>query len=172
FSPESGWGGFGLVEALEDAQAAEITSDKRVRTRAPSFFFMTTPLRNRTPAYPRFREEYTAALAWIEAARLLQELFRFAPREKVPRLPQAGRAAKPGLFADTRPKHANLTATKGFIQGGRLHALLDLVPARDFFVRQGSPTTAMPGRIAEKGRRRMAEKDPRDGWSRSRIMRA
>ena len=68
--------------------------------------------------FPEQSELSVCSLAWIEAARLLQELFRFAPREKVPRLPQAGRAAKPGLFADTRPKHANLTATKGFIQGG------------------------------------------------------
>jgi NAD(P)H-dependent FMN reductase len=49
FSPESGSGDFGLVEGLEDAQAAEIASDARVRTRTPSFFFMATPLRNRTP---------------------------------------------------------------------------------------------------------------------------
>jgi hypothetical protein len=64
FSEESGCGGFRLDEAPEDAQAAEITSDERVRTRAPSFFFTTTPLRNRTPAYPWFKEEYTAAPAW------------------------------------------------------------------------------------------------------------
>jgi hypothetical protein len=44
FSPESGCGGFGLEEAAEDAQAAVITSDERVRTRTPSFFFMATPL--------------------------------------------------------------------------------------------------------------------------------
>jgi hypothetical protein len=42
-SPESGSGDFGLVEGLEDAQAAEITSDERVRTRTPSFFFMAIP---------------------------------------------------------------------------------------------------------------------------------
>jgi hypothetical protein len=48
FSPESGSCDFGLVEGLEDAQAAEITSDARVRTRTPSFFFMATPLQNRT----------------------------------------------------------------------------------------------------------------------------
>jgi hypothetical protein len=44
FSPKSGCGGFGLEAAPDDAQAAEITSDDRVRTRKPSFFFMTTPL--------------------------------------------------------------------------------------------------------------------------------
>jgi hypothetical protein len=49
FSPESGSGDFGLVEGLEDAQAAEITSEARVRARKPSFFFMATPLQNRTP---------------------------------------------------------------------------------------------------------------------------
>jgi hypothetical protein len=72
---ESGCGGFGLDEGPEDAQPAEITSDERVRTRTPSVFFMAIPLRNRTPAYPWFGEEYTAAPAWIEAARLLKELF-------------------------------------------------------------------------------------------------
>jgi hypothetical protein len=45
FSPESGCSGFGLDEAAEDAQAAEITIDERARTRTPSFFFMATPLR-------------------------------------------------------------------------------------------------------------------------------
>jgi hypothetical protein len=40
----SGCGGLGSDEPLEDAQAAEITNDERVRTRIPSFFFMTTPL--------------------------------------------------------------------------------------------------------------------------------
>jgi hypothetical protein len=70
-SPESVCGDVGLDEALEDAQAAEITSDERVRTRAPSFFFMTTPFPNRTAAYPRFGEEYTGEPARIEAARLL-----------------------------------------------------------------------------------------------------
>jgi hypothetical protein len=79
--PVSDCGGFGSDEGPEDAHAAEITSAERVRTRTPSFFFMATPLRNRTPAYPRFVEEYTAAPAWIEAAPLLQESFRFAPRE-------------------------------------------------------------------------------------------
>jgi hypothetical protein len=89
-SPESICGDVGLDEALEDAQAAEITSDARVRTRAPSFFFMATPLQNRTPDYPRFGEEYTAALAWIEAARLLQEFFRFAAFKKGARSPSEG----------------------------------------------------------------------------------
>jgi len=91
FSPESGCGGFGLDEALEDAQAAEITSDEKVRTRTPSIFFMTTPLRNRTSAYSWFGEEYTSARAWIEAARLFQEWFRFAPCRKKARSPSAAR---------------------------------------------------------------------------------
>jgi hypothetical protein len=52
FSPESGCGGFGVGEVPEDAQAAEITSDERIRTTTQSVFFMATPLRNRTPAYP------------------------------------------------------------------------------------------------------------------------
>jgi hypothetical protein len=39
-SAESGCG----VDEPEDAQAAEITSAERVRTMAPSFLFMTTPL--------------------------------------------------------------------------------------------------------------------------------
>jgi hypothetical protein len=43
---------------------------------------MATPLRNRTRAYSRFREEYTAARAWIEAASLLQECFRFVVLER------------------------------------------------------------------------------------------
>jgi hypothetical protein len=43
-SPASGCGGVGLGEGPGDAQAAEITSDERVRTRAPSVFFMATPL--------------------------------------------------------------------------------------------------------------------------------
>ena len=77
FSPESVTGDVGLVGGLEDAQAAEITIDARVRTRTPSFFFMATPLRNRTSAYPWFVEEYTAALAWISSAGLFQETFRF-----------------------------------------------------------------------------------------------
>jgi hypothetical protein len=81
-SPESVTGDDGLDEAPEDAQAAEITSDERVSTRIPSLFFMTTPLRNRTPADPRFMEEYTAAPAWIEATPLLEELFRFASCRK------------------------------------------------------------------------------------------
>jgi hypothetical protein len=93
-----------LDEGLEDAQAAEITSDERVRTRTPSFFFMTTPLRNRTPAYPWFGEEYTAAPAWIEAARLLKESFRFAPWpcKKGARSPSAGPTAR--AFEITRFK--------------------------------------------------------------------
>jgi hypothetical protein len=80
-SPESICGGSGLEEPPEDAQAAEITIDARVSTRTPSFFFITTPL-NRTPDNPLFGGEYTAAPAWIEAARLLQESFRFEPRRK------------------------------------------------------------------------------------------
>jgi hypothetical protein len=44
-SPESGSGGFGLDGGPEDAQAAESRIDERVRTRTPSFFFMTTPPR-------------------------------------------------------------------------------------------------------------------------------
>jgi hypothetical protein len=83
FSPESGSGDFGLVKGLEDAQAAEVTIDARVRTRTPSFFFMASPLRSRTSACPWFVEEYTAALAWIGAAGLLQETFRFG-RADVP----------------------------------------------------------------------------------------
>jgi hypothetical protein len=89
-SPASGCGGSGLDEPPEDAQPAEITSAERVRTRTPSFFFMTTPLRNRTPDYPWFGEEYTAAPAWIEAARLLQKWFRFAAFKKGARSPSAG----------------------------------------------------------------------------------
>ncbi|HYT33155.1 MAG TPA: hypothetical protein VEO37_11205 [Thermoanaerobaculia bacterium] len=61
-----------------EAQAAEITSDDRARTRTPSDFFMTDPPRNRTPDDPWFDEEYTAAAVRIEAAQFLQELFRFA----------------------------------------------------------------------------------------------
>ena len=64
FSPGSGCGGFGLEEAAEDAQAAVITSDERVRTRAPSFFFMATPFAIE-PGLSGFREEYTAPSAWI-----------------------------------------------------------------------------------------------------------
>ena len=64
FSPESGCGGFGLEEAAEDAQAAVITSDERVRTRTPSFFFMATPFAIE-PGLSGFREEYTAPPAWI-----------------------------------------------------------------------------------------------------------
>jgi hypothetical protein len=78
-SPESAGGGSGLDGAPEDAQAAEITSDERARTRAPSDFFMTDPPRNRTSDDPWFDEEYTAAAVRIEARQFLQELFRFAP---------------------------------------------------------------------------------------------
>src|ERR1700675_4126500 len=41
-SPASGCGGVGLDGGTEDAHAAESTSDERVRTRAPSVFFMAT----------------------------------------------------------------------------------------------------------------------------------
>jgi len=71
FSPEFGCGGLGLDEALVDAQAAEITSDERVRTRTPTVFFMTSLPRNRTPDSPWFGEEYTAAAVGIDAARFL-----------------------------------------------------------------------------------------------------
>ncbi len=52
---------------------------------------------------------------------------------------------------DTRPKHGQGSEPKPSIEGrGGLSRVPD-VPARDFFVRQESPTTAMPQRIAEEG---------------------
>jgi hypothetical protein len=52
---------------------------------------------------------------------------------------------------DTRSRHVEVTKPKASFEEGTTKRLALVVPARDFFVRQGSPTTAMPGRIAEEG---------------------
>jgi hypothetical protein len=53
----------GWYDVPDDAQAAETATTPRASNRAPSFFFMISPLlfSNRAAGHPRFVEEYTAA---------------------------------------------------------------------------------------------------------------
>jgi hypothetical protein len=121
FSSELVCGGVGLDEAPEDAQTAEITSDERVRTKAPSFFFMTIPPRNRTLAYPRFGKEYTAAPAWIEAARHFQRLFR-SPKEGCRSDNEIGEQ-RPLRYDDSVFKHGRRRGLAKPITIGRMRAI-------------------------------------------------